>query len=700
MKMPSTPIAQLQPLTARPWRRLALALLCLLVLMPSGVQAQASASPPERMAYQGFLTDGAAVPLGNSAPKNYDIIFRIWNDPAASGAANRLWAEQQTVTVDKGYFSVMLGEGGPYSSEPHGTLSAVFAAADASDRYVEFTVRGIGTGGADVTIQPRLRLLASPYAFLAKSAGKIVSSAGTDLVTSSGNAVNVTGNLSLIGSLNLNGTLAGNGAGLTNLPNIDASKIIGVLGTAQIPSLDASKITSGVFAKAQIPNLDASNITSGSFIVPGIELQSFARIDGTHYLELGYGVAGKAPGAGQIGYGTYTANTLDIVGGGTNTTSNRKVKIWAESGTVFTGGIQVRGGAPGANGTNNNGYAFIGNSGDPDSGMFNTAAGQVEFYANGIERMRIAGSRVGINTTSPRAPLDVTGSAPYTENDVQLGEIDFFDGFGYDGTAGSSFSNLFSIVADQYVGAMGYVATSDRRIKKEITTSSREKDLAAIQQLRVAEYRMVDTISHGAARRKGFIAQEVEKVIPGAVSQSVNFIPDIFALATNVSYAAPAKTLTLSLSKAHDLKVGERVRLHLDNDRRDLNVAKVLSPYEFVVEGCEQSPRKVFVYGREVSDFRTVDYDHIFTVGVGAIQELARRVDAQSAELADLRAELAKLRAEKKTLAEAVADSETREQARDARLARLELALKDARGEARAKDKSETGTREASSLTK
>ena len=64
--------------------------------------AQATAHPPERMTYQGFLVDGNGAALGNSAPKNYDVIFRIWSSENGSSAAERLWTEQQTVTVDKG----------------------------------------------------------------------------------------------------------------------------------------------------------------------------------------------------------------------------------------------------------------------------------------------------------------------------------------------------------------------------------------------------------------------------------------------------------------------------------------------------------------------------------------------------------------------------------------------------------------------
>ena len=69
----------------------------------------ADANPPERMTYQGYLVDSAVppVPLGNSAPTNYDIVFRVY--AAKSGSQDAIWAEQQTVTVDKGYFQYIVG---------------------------------------------------------------------------------------------------------------------------------------------------------------------------------------------------------------------------------------------------------------------------------------------------------------------------------------------------------------------------------------------------------------------------------------------------------------------------------------------------------------------------------------------------------------------------------------------------------------
>src|SRR5258706_12688748 len=216
----------------------------------------ADANPPRAMTYQGYLTDGSGVPLGNANPANYDIIFKIYD---ASTAGNLKWAEKQTVTIDKGQFSVVLGEGANNGSDPR-DFNTVFGAPDASDRFIDITVK---IGGADVNIAPRLRLVTSPYAFAAKTASALVGADGGTLLAST--APNV---------LTLNGTLSATG-GMTGL------------------------------TAAQIPNLDASKITSGNLA-----------IQGNNVVEFGSGIAGKDVNAGKIGYSSFTPGELDIVGAG------------------------------------------------------------------------------------------------------------------------------------------------------------------------------------------------------------------------------------------------------------------------------------------------------------------------------------------------------------------------------------------------
>jgi len=156
-----------------------------------GVLAQSMPTPPEILSYEGFLTDASGIGLGASAATNYPVVFRIYDAPTAGRV---LWTEQQTVTVSKGNFIVMLGEGTPFGSETRPSLSSVFVASVASDRYVEMTLNGVGTGGADITIAPRSRLTPSPYTFLARrarTADRLVNNFNAAVVQTSGSRVGI-----------------------------------------------------------------------------------------------------------------------------------------------------------------------------------------------------------------------------------------------------------------------------------------------------------------------------------------------------------------------------------------------------------------------------------------------------------------------------------------------------------------------------
>jgi len=156
----------------------------------------------------------------------------------------------------------------------------------------------------------------------------------------------------------------------------------------------------------------------------------------------------------------------------------------------------------------------------------------------------------------------------------------------------------------------------------------------------------------------------VEKVFPQAVSKHTDVVPDIFKKAT---------VQDGWVQLAIDLKVGERVKLI---GEKDAGVHEVLE----VREGAFRTDFKpatdnIFVYGREVKDFRAVDYEAISMLNVSATQELARKVEAQQEELKKLQAGLNQALADKETLLKHLAALEAREEARENRLARMERSL-------------------------
>jgi microcystin-dependent protein len=161
-------------------------LLALMLGVADAAVLAQNALPPDLMSYQGYLVDGNGTALGATVPVNYSIVFRIYS---ASSGGTALWAENQTVTVDKGNFSVVLGEGAAEGSELRPNLNTVFNSSTASDRYLGITVKGLG--GNNNEIMPRLRLLTSPYSFLARTANSLVGSDGVSLISSESSALRI-----------------------------------------------------------------------------------------------------------------------------------------------------------------------------------------------------------------------------------------------------------------------------------------------------------------------------------------------------------------------------------------------------------------------------------------------------------------------------------------------------------------------------
>jgi len=98
-------------------------------------------------------------------------------------------------------------------------------------------------------------------------------------------------------------------------------------------------------------------------------------------------------------------------------------------------------------------------------------------------------------------------------------------------------------------------------------------------------------------------------------------------LASEVNLDADKQLLTITLSKAHELKAADKVRLLCENDgTKDLVVESIVSDHTFAVAKCEKNPGRVFVHGKQISDLLNLNYDRIFSTGIGAIQELTKRV--------------------------------------------------------------------------
>lgn len=285
------------------------------------------------------------------------------------------------------------------------------------------------------------------------------------------------------------------------------------------------------------------------------------------------------------------------------------------------------------------------NSGEGVGSKKNPGGNQngLDFYTNYINRMSITnGGFVGIGTTTPTVPLEVG-----TNNSISVANYGYLASNGNAGFTSGAFTVPVSIrAATGRIVGIEFNAVSDERIKRNIQTSSSQNDLTTLLKLRVADYQLKDSIYNGNGKVKGLIAQELKSILPQAVHTNTDFVPDIYCLSTSTEYNEKDKTLKVSLCKPHGLKTGDKVKLFAGDGVKEQYVSAIGNETTFTVNNWEikqagMNPiTKVFVWGKQVNDFHTVDYNQVFSLGISAIQQLAKENDALKIEIEQIKDQL------------------------------------------------------------
>ena len=195
-------------------------------------------------------------------------------------------------------------------------------------------------------------------------------------------------------------------------------------------------------------------------------------------------------------------------------------------------------------------------------------------------------------------------------------------------------------------------AVSDERVKNIQGRSDGASDLRKLRDIVITDYLFKDAVGKDTGPQKKVIAQQVEKVFPQAVSKTTDVVPDIYQKASvNNGW----------VELATDLTVGDRVRLITDKGQKAIHEVLATEKGRFRTDFGGDADQ-VFVYGREVKDFRVVDYEAIAMLNVSATQELSRRLDEQTTEAAALKQELAELRTALTTALEVVNAAKARQE--------------------------------------
>ncbi|MDY8137942.1 tail fiber domain-containing protein [Aquimarina sp. 2201CG5-10] len=255
---------------------------------------------------------------------------------------------------------------------------------------------------------------------------------------------------------------------------------------------------------------------------------------------------------------------------------------------------------------------------------------------------------IGIGTSSPtKATVEINGGI---SNQVAA-SLGYDRQYGYLNAVGSAagsnnilslYDFNFSLWASDHIAAEQFDTFSDERIKTILGISSPEEDLNTLLDIKVTDYQLKDSIAKGNRIYKKVIAQQVAEVYPQAVTNNITeIVPDIYKQAN-------IKNGWVDLST--DLKVNEHVAIIITKE----NTKEVYEVLEVSEKGFRidfKNNQKVFVFGREVQDFHTVDYEAISMLNVSATQQLAKEVQQLKTENALLKAKLETITSDQAELA-------------------------------------------------
>ncbi|MDX9906832.1 MAG: hypothetical protein RBS55_09625 [Bacteroidales bacterium] len=274
--------------------------------------------------------------------------------------------------------------------------------------------------------------------------------------------------------------------------------------------------------------------------------------------------------------------------------------------------------------------------------------------SNQIRMTILSGGYVGIGTDAPKAPMHVsfcTPVTPFSSTSVTYNRLT--PPLAQPNQSGglNNVNSLVSIIAEGDIVCQGtltvaswiYLA-SDQRLKDILGISNSLHDLDILKKIQITDYLMKDKVSWGWASHKMAIAQQVEEVYPQAVTKTKGFIPDIYEFASVVEKTDGGFLVTMG--KSVNCKAGDKIRMELENKGTvEGDVVKVLNDRQFeVTSDTDISTGELFVYGKQVDDLRSIDYDAISMLNVSATQELAKQLLEAQKRIRELEAQIGEIR--------------------------------------------------------
>ena len=167
---------------------------------------------------------------------------------------------------------------------------------------------------------------------------------------------------------------------------------------------------------------------------------------------------------------------------------------------------------------------------------------------------------------------------------------------------------------------------SDKSLKKNVRERDGAKDLELLMKVPMKEYEYIDKREHPDDNHVGVIAQEVEKIpeLKHLVKHHKGYIPDYFNTVDIVEINDETFTIIGGVHYPDDT----RIRFFYEKDGVEETAHGIIKDGNISHKHERLNCSRIFLYGREIQDVKSVNYNHIHNLTTSSVQELYRIMQA------------------------------------------------------------------------
>jgi carbonic anhydrase/acetyltransferase-like protein (isoleucine patch superfamily) len=171
-----------------------------------------------------------------------------------------------------------------------------------------------------------------------------------------------------------------------------------------------------------------------------------------------------------------------------------------------------------------------------------------------------------------------------------------------------------------------YLLTSDVRVKTDVNVINTDRCFDIVKDAPIISYSLI--YDPKKRKRYGFLANEIERLDNTIVSTLVDYIP-------NIMKKVKVKNQKIMLKK-HSISVGDQIKLAYGTKTDTVGVIHT-TPNSIKLDTNKYDGEAIYAYGKEIKDFKTIDYAQLFAISMGALQKVINKVESLEKDVQMLR---------------------------------------------------------------